>query len=108
MTSSILLPASPYLSNDTPAPFFLQSTRHTEVVDAITRYLGYGSYAEWGEERRVQWLAGELQVCVCVCVYVCVCVHACSGWRGSCRWGPQGAGVCAVGVGACVCVCVGG
>ena len=26
-----------------------ESTRHTEVMDAITRYLGIGSYAEWGE-----------------------------------------------------------
>ena len=26
-----------------------ESTRHAEVVDAITRYLGVGSYMEWDE-----------------------------------------------------------
>lgn len=38
-----------------------ESSRHTEVFDAITRQLGYGSYAEWDEEGRVAFLAGELQ-----------------------------------------------
>ncbi len=26
-----------------------ESTRHSEVVDAVTRYLGLGSYLEWDE-----------------------------------------------------------
>ena len=28
-----------------------ESTRHTEVMDAITTYLGMGSYASWDEVR---------------------------------------------------------
>jgi len=38
-----------------------ESTRHTEVLDAITQYLGLGSYASWSEEERVQFLLRELQ-----------------------------------------------
>ena len=37
-----------------------ESTKHTEAIDAITRWLGVGSYAEWNEEARVNWLASEL------------------------------------------------
>ena len=29
-----------------------ESTRHTEVMDAITTYLGMGSYASWDEVSR--------------------------------------------------------
>ena len=31
-----------------------ESTRHTEVMDAITTHLELGSYAEWPEERRLE------------------------------------------------------
>jgi hypothetical protein len=31
-------------------------------MDAITTYLGYGSYAEWDEDKRINWLVNELQV----------------------------------------------
>jgi phosphoenolpyruvate carboxylase len=37
-----------------------ESGRHTEALDAITRHLGIGSYAEWNEEARVSWLTSEL------------------------------------------------
>jgi phosphoenolpyruvate carboxylase len=37
-----------------------ESTKHTEALDAITRWLGIGSYAEWDEDARVNWLASEL------------------------------------------------
>ncbi|KAF8641997.1 hypothetical protein HU200_067510 [Digitaria exilis] len=37
-----------------------ESDRHTDVLDAITTYLGIGSYREWTEERRQQWLLSEL------------------------------------------------
>lgn len=30
-------------------------------MDAITRYLGVGSYAQWDEETRQSWLLTELQ-----------------------------------------------
>lgn len=33
---------------------------HTETLDAITRYLGLGSYAQWDEETRMSWLNTEL------------------------------------------------
>jgi len=37
-----------------------ESTRHTMALDAITRYLGIGSYKEWTEEARLSWLTSEL------------------------------------------------
>jgi phosphoenolpyruvate carboxylase len=37
-----------------------ESTKHTEALDAITRYLGIGSYKEWNEEARLNWLTSEL------------------------------------------------
>lgn len=37
-----------------------ESTRHTEALDAITKYLGLGSYAEWDEETKLSWLQAEL------------------------------------------------
>uniref|UniRef100_A0A0E0C1E5 phosphoenolpyruvate carboxylase n=1 Tax=Oryza meridionalis TaxID=40149 RepID=A0A0E0C1E5_9ORYZ len=38
-----------------------ESDRHTDVLDAITTYLGIGSYAEWSEEKRQDWLLSELR-----------------------------------------------
>nr|BAC19851.1 phosphoenolpyruvate carboxylase [Eleocharis vivipara] len=37
-----------------------ESERHTDVLDAITTYLGIGSYREWSEEKRQEWLISEL------------------------------------------------
>ncbi|KAG6416858.1 hypothetical protein SASPL_124299 [Salvia splendens] len=37
-----------------------ESDRHTDVMDAITRHLEIGSYKEWPEERRQEWLLSEL------------------------------------------------
>ncbi|MED6187240.1 Phosphoenolpyruvate carboxylase 1 [Stylosanthes scabra] len=37
-----------------------ESDRHTDVMDAITKHLEIGSYREWSEERRQQWLLSEL------------------------------------------------
>ncbi|KAL1560617.1 phosphoenolpyruvate carboxylase [Salvia divinorum] len=37
-----------------------ESDRHTDVLDAITRHLEIGSYKEWPEERRQEWLLSEL------------------------------------------------
>ncbi|CAH9109522.1 unnamed protein product [Cuscuta epithymum] len=37
-----------------------ESDRHTDVLDAITTHLGIGSYKEWAEERRQEWLLSEL------------------------------------------------
>lgn len=37
-----------------------ESTKHTEALDAITRWLGVGSYKEWSEEARLSWLQSEL------------------------------------------------
>ncbi len=37
-----------------------ESTRHTEALDAITKFLGVGSYASWSEEERRTWLQKEL------------------------------------------------
>lgn len=38
-----------------------ESLRHTEVLTAITAYLELGSYAQWSEEKRQQFLLEELQ-----------------------------------------------
>ncbi len=37
-----------------------ESTLHTRTMDAITRRLGIGSYAEWDEEERIAFLVDEL------------------------------------------------
>lgn len=37
-----------------------ESTKHTEALDAITRFLGIGSYKEWNEEARLNWLVAEI------------------------------------------------
>ena len=37
-----------------------EASRHTDAIDAITRYLGIGSYAEWDEARRLEFLVKEL------------------------------------------------
>uniref|UniRef100_A0A0A9F3N1 CAPP1 n=1 Tax=Arundo donax TaxID=35708 RepID=A0A0A9F3N1_ARUDO len=37
-----------------------ESDRHTDVMDAITEYLGLGSYRQWPEEKRQEWLLSEL------------------------------------------------
>ena len=38
-----------------------EAARHTEVINAITEYLGVGRYAEWEEEKRLNFLITELQ-----------------------------------------------
>ncbi|XP_055824649.1 phosphoenolpyruvate carboxylase-like [Solanum dulcamara] len=37
-----------------------ESDRHTDVLDAITQHLEIGSYREWSEEHRQEWLLSEL------------------------------------------------
>ena len=37
-----------------------ESDRHTDVIDAITRYLEIGSFGEWSEEKRQEWWLSEL------------------------------------------------
>ncbi|XP_047337247.1 phosphoenolpyruvate carboxylase 2-like [Impatiens glandulifera] len=37
-----------------------ESERHTDVMDAITRHLQIGSYKDWSEEQRQEWLLSEL------------------------------------------------
>ncbi|EKF73807.1 phosphoenolpyruvate carboxylase [Alcanivorax hongdengensis A-11-3] len=38
-----------------------ESTRHSDAIDAITRYLQMGSYHDWSEAQRQQFLTDELQ-----------------------------------------------
>ncbi|CAO2813056.1 unnamed protein product [Amaranthus hypochondriacus] len=38
-----------------------ESDRHTDVMDAITTHLGVGSYRDWSEEKRQEWLLSELR-----------------------------------------------
>ncbi|XP_075487014.1 phosphoenolpyruvate carboxylase 1-like [Primulina tabacum] len=37
-----------------------ESDRHTDVLDAVTTHLQIGSYKEWSEEKRQEWLLSEL------------------------------------------------
>merc|ERR1719330_1118874 len=37
-----------------------ESDRHEEAIDAITRYLGLGSYSDWDEETKLTWLQQQL------------------------------------------------
>jgi phosphoenolpyruvate carboxylase len=37
-----------------------ESDRHEEALDAITRYLGLGSYIQWDEQTRVSWLTTQI------------------------------------------------
>ena len=37
-----------------------ESTRHAMTVDAITKWLGIGSYMDWDEETKLSWLQSEL------------------------------------------------
>jgi phosphoenolpyruvate carboxylase len=37
-----------------------ESTLHTAALDALTQWLGIGSYSEWDEEARLTWLTSEL------------------------------------------------
>eukprot|EP00584_Thalassiosira_punctigera_P002280 CAMPEP_0172536244 /NCGR_PEP_ID=MMETSP1067-20121228/8028_1 /TAXON_ID=265564 ORGANISM="Thalassiosira punctigera, Strain Tpunct2005C2" /NCGR_SAMPLE_ID=MMETSP1067 /ASSEMBLY_ACC=CAM_ASM_000444 /LENGTH=1035 /DNA_ID=CAMNT_0013321279 /DNA_START=115 /DNA_END=3222 /DNA_ORIENTATION=+ len=38
-----------------------ESDRHSEALDCITKYLGLGSYLQWDEGARVQWITQQLQ-----------------------------------------------
>jgi phosphoenolpyruvate carboxylase len=38
-----------------------EAARHTAALDAVTRYVGAGSYAEWDEARRQEFLLNELE-----------------------------------------------
>ena len=38
-----------------------ESDRHSEALDCITRYLGLGSYLQWDEAARVNWITNQLQ-----------------------------------------------
>jgi len=37
-----------------------ESTLHTNALDAVTRYIGIGSYKEWDEATKLTWLSAEL------------------------------------------------
>lgn len=37
------------------------AARHTDALDAITRHLGVGSYQQWDEQRRSEWLVSALK-----------------------------------------------
>lgn len=38
-----------------------ESTRHTDALDAVTTFLGYGSYKGWDEDERLEFLTRELE-----------------------------------------------
>jgi phosphoenolpyruvate carboxylase len=38
-----------------------ESSRHTEAMDEITKAIEAGSYAEWDEQKRLDFLLKELQ-----------------------------------------------
>jgi phosphoenolpyruvate carboxylase len=38
-----------------------ESTRHSDTLNEVTEHLGLGSYNEWDEEKRLEWLVTELE-----------------------------------------------
>lgn len=38
-----------------------ESSRHSEALDAITRYLDIGTYSAWDEEMKLEFLTRELK-----------------------------------------------
>lgn len=38
-----------------------ESGRHAETLDAITRYLDLGTFSEWDEEKKLEFLTRELK-----------------------------------------------
>lgn len=40
---------------------YQESGRHSEALDAITRYLDMGAYSEWDEDKRLDFLTRELK-----------------------------------------------
>lgn len=40
---------------------FQESARHAETLDAITKYLDMGTYSEWNEEKKLEFLTRELK-----------------------------------------------
>ncbi|MDF1643062.1 MAG: phosphoenolpyruvate carboxylase [Pseudomonadales bacterium] len=47
--------------NLTPLDIRQESSRHAEVLDAVTRYIGIGHYSEWSETRKLAFLTEELK-----------------------------------------------
>lgn len=41
--------------------FYQESARHSETLDAITKYLDMGVYSEWDEETKLKFLNRELK-----------------------------------------------
>lgn len=44
----------------TPLDIREESDKHTEALDAVTKYLGSGSYSDWTEDTKINWLSTEL------------------------------------------------
>ncbi|KAK9905656.1 hypothetical protein WJX75_003995 [Coccomyxa subellipsoidea] len=38
-----------------------ESSRHTDALAAVTKYLGVGDYSSWSEDERIAWLVQELE-----------------------------------------------
>lgn len=37
-----------------------ESDRHEEAMDSVTRFLGLGSYSQWDEQTRLNWLSAQI------------------------------------------------
>ena len=47
--------------NLTPLDIRQESSRHAEVLDAVTRYIGAGQYLDWSESEKLAFLTAELK-----------------------------------------------
>lgn len=47
--------------NLTPLDIRQESSRHAEVLDAVTRYIGIGNYSDWSEAEKLAFLSKELK-----------------------------------------------
>jgi phosphoenolpyruvate carboxylase len=45
----------------TPLDIRQDSAKHLEAIDTVTRYIGIGSYKEWSEKQKQEWLINELK-----------------------------------------------
>jgi len=60
MLTDILRKVSSFGLTMVPLDIRQESDRHEEALDAITRYLGLGSFSQWDEDTKLSWLQQQL------------------------------------------------
>ncbi|CAJ1955521.1 unnamed protein product [Cylindrotheca closterium] len=60
MITDILRKLSAFGLTLIPLDIRQESTRHEEALDCTTKYLGLGSYSEWDEQAKIEWLCQQI------------------------------------------------